>query len=445
MSIRPCLISSVYGKIEQVLLVQPGFTTAYSDLPFKRIRENYEAHGIQVCLLKDEMNGEARGDSSPRSIDLSNPMVAAMLAKSRAIEIDAKFDPRRWMEEFLTMKASGIPFAHSEWAQDGFCVQTYDDHYNILLQPLHSRRLMDQFVSMELAMKDELRFFVKPTLLELEGGNILVGDGFALVGQNTLGANWIAKLNGMKEEELNNPAFWEQAFDELLAQMISELGVESIIWVGYPAVRRDLFCGTRLTYQPDFHIDLFLTLGGKTSDGHDLLMIADPRLGSELIEKHLGIAVAHDLVWDDEPITDDYVFDSFFDDLHAQFRRHNEVQSERRFKVISMPMLIDRGIVYSYNNCLVEQYEDQLRVFLPNYINDDDLPSPLGQSEMGMNAKFEVLNQEVEQILRANGFTEVIWVGGGRQLQNFARRRGSLHCLTKVLRRSAYHPSSEAI
>ncbi len=438
MSTQPLLLSSVYGKIEQVLLVQPGFSTAYSDLPMRRICDDYEAHGIKPYVLKNRLDTKVQDSIARRKLAFDDPVVANMLARGRAAVIEAKFDLRLWSEELFNISEKGIPLAHSEWAQDGFCVQAYDTRYNLILQPLHSRRFVDQFISFDLALERELDLLIKPTLLELEGGNILVGDRFALIGKNTLGANWISRLVGIPETTRSDQNALEAEFESLCQEIRFELGVDSIIWVGYSAVRRDLFDGSHLTYQPDFHIDLFLTLGGKTNDGDDLLLIGDPRLGNQLLEQYLGIAVAHDLTWEDDPITDEFVFDSFFDAMDAQFADYNATQSERRFKIIQLPMLIDRGIVYSYNNCLVEQYGDQLRAILPNYVDDEENPAQLSQSEKGMNAKFEILNQEVEQILKSNGFTNVIWVGGGRQLKHFARSRGSLHCLTKVLRRSNY-------
>ncbi len=442
MSSQPHLLSSVYGKIEQVLLVQPGFSTHYSDLPMRRICSEYEAQGIKTLVLKNSMDKKSQGKVTRREINFADPIVANMLAKGRSVVIEAKFDLDRWCEEFFNIRALEIPLAHSEWAQDGFCVQVYDDRYNILLQPLHSNRFLDQFISFNLALEKGLGLLVSPTTLELEGGNILVGDRFALVGKNTLGTNWISRLNGLPDTAQNDMEALEQEFQALSKDIETELGVDSVIWVGYSAVRRDLFSENQLTYQSDFHIDLYLTLGGKTNEGEDLLFIGDPRLGNQLIEKQLGIAVAHDLTWDHEPIPDELVFDAFWDELNSQFVNYNETQSDRKFRIVQLPMLIDRGIVYSYNNCIVEQFGDQRRAFLPNYIDDEEDSGQLSHSERGMNAKFEVLKDEVEQILRANGFTDVIWVGGGRQLKHFARSRGSLHCLTKVIRRSQFVPAT---
>jgi hypothetical protein len=439
MKSSPRLQSTVYGTITQLLLVEPGISNPYGDVATREIRETLEAHGIEVVVLKNRLDiPKTRLNIDRKKFSLDDPLVAEMLARGRTTEVSVKFDLNRWSDEFFKIRDRGIPLAHSEWAQDGFVVQAYDGLYNVLLQPLTSRRFIDQFISHELAMERSLRLLIRPTTLELEGGNLLAGDNFALIGKNTLGAIWISKLNDQPMSAIRNETATEELFQILCEEIKETLGVEEVIWVGYNSVRRDLFSQTKLTYQPDFHLDLFLTLGGKTPDGEDILFIGDPALGKEIVEREIHRSVEHGLTWEDDLIADGIVFDSFYSELQYLFQDYNSKSTRRKFKLVRLPMLIDNGVVYSYNNCLIEINGAQNKVFLPNYFEDPSSGKVDNRARKSMNSKFEVLNAAAEAIFRSHGFKDIVWTGRGIQMQYFSRRRGSLHCISKVLRRSQF-------
>lgn len=435
---KPRILSSVYGKIEQVLLVQPGFVNAYSGKALEAVRATFQQYGIACIILKNEhdvwelLPGGKRGN-----LPFDDPLIAELLERGRGkdIEISIKFDLRQWSEDFFILQDRDAAFVQSEWAQDGFVVLQYDDVHNILLQPLISRRFMDQFNSFELSMERSLAFLLRPTMLELEGGNILVGDDFALIGKNTLARNWDRRLRRCSAAELKDHDFLELALKQLAHDVADELGVGEVIWVGFPGVRLDLFCEGRLTFQSDFHIDLYLTLGGKTETGRELLFVADPGLGKRIVEERTGVTVQHGLSWEGESIVDDLVFDSFTEHLEEFFSNYNEDKQERKFEVVRLPMLIADGVAYSYNNCLVEVVGAKRRVFLPNYVEHDPDDLKRSAKKAALNANLSALNSVVEAIFKAHDFDEIVWTGRGAHFIHFASRRGSLHCLTKVLRR----------
>jgi hypothetical protein len=345
---------------------------------------------------------------------------------------------KRWSREFDLIHNRNLQIVHSEWAQDGFCVQIYDDVSNVLLQSLVSRRFMDQFISFELAMVRSLRLFLQPTMFQFEGGNILMGDDFALVGKNTLATNWRERLRQCSETEIEDQAYLTKELELMKAEIQLALGVQEVLWVGYPGLRRDLFCEQQTTYQPDFHIDLFLTLGGRNLQGEELVFVGDPGMATEILLK-AGFEIAptaHGLAWDEELLIDQFVEDSFSFDMVQYFYVYNINGNKRKFKTIAIPLLIESGSAYSFNNCLVEVTALQKRVFLPNYLRQPTDHISLSRRELVMNQKLAVLQEAVERIFKEQGFDDVIWTGDGAQMQHFARRRGSLHCLTKVLRRN---------
>lgn len=432
------LLSSVYGRIDQIVLTQSGYSTPWSDKRLKDIRKVFERAGIETITLVN------RQDQSPRSpsydiIDLDNPFLAEIMARGRQIDISARFVFKNWHEDIQTIEELGLPFAQSQWVQDAFCVQNYDGNYQVLLQPLYSNRITDQFISTELALESTVQVLLKPTELRLEGGNILVGDDFALVGQNTLAINWIEMLrSGFQDDDLKleDEEFLREHLEGLKKQFVTELGVRDIIWVGFPVPRMELFGQQKyMTFQSAYHLDLFLTLGGKSASGEEIIFLADPRMGRKIAEEVSGEPVQAGLEWDGSPVSDGFI-DLYFDDMVIFFHDYQSLKSNTlKFKIVRLPMLIEQGVAYTFNNSLVDDFDEIKRAFCPNYIVDS---SELQNSRKSreMNEKMKALQLATEKILRAEGFDEVHWTGEGIHLQNFAARKGSLRCMSKVLRRS---------
>lgn len=439
------LLSTIYGEIKQVLLCQSGYQTPWAPNRLKEIIDTYEKAGIETVLMVNNLDFTPK--QSPReTLDMDNPLLSEILAKGRDIEITAKLDLRRWSSDFETIAAKGWQLAQSQWAQDAFCVQEYDQHYNILLQPIYSKRITDQFISTELAIDSRLNLLLKPTDLQFEGGNILAGDDYAIIGLNTLGVNWIEELKA----DFRNPAnknhadlyidegFLREHLDSLKDRFKTELGVAEIIWPGFPAPRMDLFGRQKyLTFQPAYHLDLFMMLGGKTASGEEIIFLADPRAGKLIAENAIKEQITSGLSWQDIPLSEDLVQD-YFDEIERYFNKYNEqTDITRKFKVIRLPLLIEDGVAYSFNNSLMEDHFGHKRIFLPNYFDRGTEGTVITRKMRVMNEKMEALQDNVTSILRENGFNKVIWTGSGYHLQNFASRTGALRCVTKVLRRNA--------
>jgi hypothetical protein len=438
----PQHLSSVYGRIEQVLLVRAGFDNASCDSSLREIISKYEAHGIEVLVLEKDAPQPKPSLHNSADMSFEHPMVSEMLQRGRHTELKAEMNLAMWQREFEVITEIGLPLVHSEWAQDGFCVLVHDAQTQVLLQSLSSRRFLDQFVSYELALKRKLSMYLMPTLTEWEGGNVLVGDKFALVGKNTLASNWQKTIQQLQDSDRADQILISKAFDLMKQDMEAQLGLEEVIWVGYPNVRRDLMNQKHFCYQPLFHIDLFLTLGGKDAAGSEILFLSDPSLGWALLRSaglHDFIGPTGLVACDGEPLTEQMVAYSICRDTNDFFDAYNKSSmAKRQFRLVSLPMLIEAGVVYSWNNCLVEVANESSKAFVPNYIMADAGSRALVPSEVRMNQKMRVLQDAVERIMQEQGIREIVWTGHGIFMQHFSRRKGSLHCLTKVLRRDHY-------
>ncbi|MEM1000009.1 MAG: hypothetical protein AAGN35_23345 [Bacteroidota bacterium] len=427
------LLSSAEGEVTQVLLAEAGYETPYSSKPLAAIRQTYEQHGIEVFVFRNQLATGRKGlartpGRSP--IDLDDPLVVEFLRRGRSGTISAKIDPYLILKDLNAIQEKNFPIVQSEWVQDSFGVKTGPEGWGIILQPILASRPGDQFLADELTLHPDLRMLIQKTELKFEGGNILTGNDFALVGKNTLAVNWIDRLKQTQEADLGE---LNEEFDRLNAQFARTLGVRELIWVGFDSPRLDLFDQSRLSFQPDYHLDLFLTLGGRSDSGSELIFIADPRMGQKIAEAATSEEVDHGLQWDGEAISNSLIAQQF-DDLERFFATYN-LQAQTQFEVVRLPMLIHAGIVYSFNNAIVDMTDHGKRVFVPNYCEDLSDPGGKGKLTRTLNDQLQAVSAAVKEAFHGAGFGQVIFTGDGALMKNYARRRGSLHCLTKVLRR----------
>lgn len=440
---RPSILPSAAGKIESLLIAYPGYMHQYSQKPYEDLLTIFRKKDREIVELGNWNSGsEKESNYAPESqgLRLDDPVLAEAMSKIevRDISIEFNLDYKRLIHEGMLLLEHNVPFVHSGWAQDPFCVLRLDDTYHIILQSYYSKRFADQYISFALANHEETAFFIKPTELQFEGGNILAGSDFILAGKNILANNC---LELMRRE--GNVGIDEIAVESIRSRMAKEFGVEHVIWVGFQNCRPDLFASGEATYQPAYHIDLFLTLGGKyrgntvedfndkvsqhQNEQQQLIFIGDPLMAwqSSTIGTGLSENSEQEIV-------------NYFDEIADFFWAFNQASnsSAPSFKIVRLPLYIYKGIIFSYNNCLVETFDDQGNVYLPNYI----LSFPSNTEEKELNVVLEQIQGQVESIFYGNGFSSVNWIGKGEHFQRFAKRMGSLRCLTKVLRRS--NPSS---
>lgn len=395
MSPKARLLSSVNGEITAVLLVYPGLASDQGDAEYADIVEAFDQKGV-VYRFRQEAPGFSIKVSRLRAI-VPDPRRMREIHDLRP-GTDILSVLESWREEIQSVKEDEI-ITFRRWAQDPFLVLKAAD-WTILLDSLHNRRLCDFFLPLEVAQQAGPDFLVRPTRLYLEGGNVLRGNRCVFIGQDLIQEN---------EKRLGYTA------SEVLAEFRRVLGIDEIMQVGLgrAVTRLNVDGGEGAeTWQPLFHIDMFMSLGGMDAQGEqEIIFLGSPGLAVELLK-----AAGNPKVLASEV---EARADGLFQEVGLQLQ-------DAGFRVIAMPIFFYDNATFSWNNCLVEVYEDRKRVYLPSYQCAHD-PEKL-------NPSFECLELEVGRIYASQGF-EVIWFRNGRFFRTLARHGGSLHCAVKVMAR----------
>ncbi len=198
----------------------------------------------------------------------------------------------------------------SVWAEDAYVVISDDDGEHAFVEPAAFPRYGDALVADQVAAAAGLGLYQAP--LHLQGGNVLVGDDFFFVGIDY-------PLLTFEEGILTAPT--RAAQDDLLRDVYRRyLDAErTFVPVGTtlpvpPAARREIhldgetwqeevYAGNaRGTRQPVFHIDMFVSLAGRGSDGRFRVLVGDPReaarLTGEPLQAHAMAPVFDDVARD---------------------------------------------------------------------------------------------------------------------------------------------------
>jgi hypothetical protein len=392
-------LSSVYGKIEQMLLAYPGGKGGVDAADIlKRYGKLFEAFRDRVTFV---ILGHFGEDS-----DLLDQARLAFEAAMRASQLD----PAQHLIVCHAPLAAGNAralaskpheFDHKDFIQDPFVVMETDTGATVLLEPITQLNPRNAYVAEQLAA--QAGFLVQPTAFKLEGGNILIGDDFALVGKNTL----LMNLELGCRMQPQHPEAWVRG------ELARILGVRYLYWVGMetPLDLGDFHnTGHGYHQQPFFHLDLFLTLTGKTSKGDEGIAVGKIEIDSVLDANDEDKVRLADINTALETIT-------------VQLQRLGRDLQGPRLHIVTWEMggkILTSGktrsfVPYSYNNAHIESFAGISRAYLPQYPSCKDL-------EQRIASKLKVLNIQ-HQIFIDNDF------------DFHASRHGSLHCLSKVLKR----------
>ena len=388
-------VSSVYGKIEYLLLAYPG---GKGDVTKENIIDRY---GKLFEAFRDRVTFVVLGHFGKES-DLNDQ---AKIAFEEALK-DSNLDHEQQLIFCHTPNAGNIdPDAcdqHSEFIQDPFVVMESETGHTILLESIEQVNPENDKVAEQLAA--HTGFFIQPTLLKLEGGNILVGDDFALVGENTFHDN----LTLAQGEDLRNPKAW------LSKKLKALLGVRYILWIGEKDSLdlTDFHSTGSHPYQPFFHLDLFLTLTSKTKDGDEGIYVG--KINPQYIDPKPN----------PEQLAQIHKIHASLDSIATFLEGSQTKRSGPRFEVHRLEMggiiKVKKGrpcfIPYSYNNAHIERYAGVTRAYFPRYDHTLALEDNIQKSKKAMNIE--------RCTFVPNAFDD------------YAGNKGSLHCITKVLRRA---------
>lgn len=304
------------------------------------------------------------------------------------------------------------------WAEDDYeVVQDASDDKTYLIQPHSHRRAADDYTGYFLSESLGINRLEVP--LYFEGGNLLVGDDFFLMGADYI-VDSMLDLKGVLLSPDNNLMATEQLvklFNSYLDHQRKLFVVGIILYIPQEEEKKIKVNGEEWTeilhvqndegtVQPLFHIDMFISLAGRNEAGKYQVLVGDTRMAEEI----LG-----------EDFSNQHIPDTF-DDVAALLERQG-------FEVIRNPLPITyvddveekkrRWYYATSNNALVEIKSPQEKtVWLPTY----------GYGDWAYLKKTDEANKKIWEEL---GFKVI-------QLQDFnpfAEKSGALHCIKKYLRR----------
>lgn len=306
----------------------------------------------------------------------------------------------------------------SVWAQDGYAI-TYDENNNktYFAEPFSFPRYADGLMAEFASNITNIGNYQIP--LYFQGGNLLIGDNFFLIGadypKNSL--DYINQAIFPKPDETSS---------ELIKRLYCEYldTAKELIYVGskihVPVEKsevisidgdewtQDIFVGNREgTVQPLFHIDMFISLAGRSVNGKYVMLVGDPQMAADLLNFHEGLQ---------------YSMKEVFDDVA---RALSKIPS---FEVIRnpLPMIYTddisaktrRWYFATANNCIVENYTTSKTVWLPTYGH-------------GAWRSLGITDNKNKDIWESLGYT----VNFLADFHPYAENLGAVHCINKYLER----------
>lgn len=297
----------------------------------------------------------------------------------------------------IPMKQAG---GHFRWIQDPFiCSQTCLGRELVLPA---SASIADKEACFQIAKVTGQ--VIRPVDLAFEGGNAIMLGDYLLLGRDIAYQNGIPRCGPFLSPK---PQPWR----DLETRFLDLSGAKQIVWVGLnklftPPFKSDAMISP--SWQPLFHIDLFLLPGGFTPQGHPRLFIADPLLPS------------HETCYHDK--------------LHSLRQALEEVARNLltdipNLEIVSLPMVItfvgSKATMFNLCNGWVEQTHDRLYAYLPHFYGDHYSP-PVKQALRHSRLQ---ATEILEQLGFTTHFVEM-------NFANLLEQAGALHCCTKILDRS---------
>lgn len=246
---------------------------------------------------------------------------------------------------------------------------------------------------------------LRPVDLRFSGGNLLRLDDTLLVGKDLALENGIpAQDNFLKPDK----AEWE-ALETKLATLLQ---VEKIVWVGLRRKFKPTIPPMGLgdpTWQPFFHLDLFLLPGGRDAQGRLLILLGKPTLNRE--DDDLACAQLK-------------VLQSALDEVEANLRR--DISD---LAIDYLPILIalqnERWLPLSYCNGWIDCTGADKTVYLPDFSG--------WEPTVATGYRIETIQAAAERTMENHGFS-VRFVK--MKFEEYLTDGGTLHCAVKVLKRS---------
>ncbi|MFK7749955.1 MAG: hypothetical protein AB8B65_16295 [Kordia sp.] len=316
----------------------------------------------------------------------------------------------------------------SVWAEDGYAITKDQNGQTWFTEPIKFPRYADGQMAARAANISSLKSYKTP--LYYQGGNILIGDNFFFIGadypRNSLQniGNAISQpmdetpndfIKSLYKEYLDHKKelFYVGTALPVPEQTATEFELNGEIWTN--VLNRGNKEGTT---QPLFHIDMFISLAGRNSEGKYQILVGSPKLAEEIV----GSLKAHKR----------YAMQEIYDDIAENLAANPE------FDVIRNPLplvYVDDEVrkerlwyFATANNCLVENDGTQKTVWLPTYGH-------------GSWAELKATDTANRRIWENLGYKVNMLV----DFHPFASNLGAVHCISKYLERSTTNNENDVI
>lgn len=396
-------ISSVYGKIKWMLLTFPYIKALPNDIVLQRYQGIFkELKEVEFLILAHEDVHQSIKKTFERVLpnhDRNLKLIKASLGHNRNLNFLKAFNNYYGYVKEIIGHIGGNVYVceldnawHTEWAQDGYCSIKKDNGTIALLEPEVFERGGDHLIADQVSeVFPDIK--MEKTKYYIEGGNILAGDDYILVGKDYLHLN--------KKETREDENTLTKQFKELF-------GVNHVIWLGLDIPVNFPINVYQGMYQPIFHIDMYITLAGKSDNGKELVFVADAKEAKKIVgEKFPPKKIVE-------------AFDKTADWL-AQYDKDGLQFEVKRLPIDLWEYKDGQQKFLTYNNCLIEVFGNEKNVYLPEY--SSPAPGSINRRK---------LDEHVKEIFEENGFNVSQLEGAYEEL---CKRGGSLHCITKVLDR----------
>ncbi len=309
--------------------------------------------------------------------------------------------------------------AYSYWVQDPFLVAHKQEEI-FLIEPFSFKRnSIDEEIANILEEKstqstkiEDLIIIQLQSYLQFEGGNVLTCDGFVLIGQDSIDKS----ISFLIEQGILSRNLEETVKNEKVIKLFGILFKgDKIIPIACSSCYTSALKGKVNTKIGDrqifFHIDIFLTPLGRLDKEQSTyyIGIAKPYYPKSEKEKPYFFSILED------------AFAEIENNIYAEFTA-NGINNVKLIPII-LPLVRREGTTFdvwhiaSYNNCLVEN--SSKTIWLPSYAET-----------WGETSFYE---KDVEAPFKELGYKNISFIGDFTSLM---KKRGSLHCVLKCLKRS---------
>lgn len=327
---------------------------------------------------------------------------------------------RTWFSSLNNITANIVlspRFGYSIWGQDAYVALVDDQDTKILCEGVSFPRYEDMTIADDVASQSDTA--VLQSYMYFQGGNVLGGPTKTLIGADYVWRNLTRANLETRKKVIEG---YKRVFNtDIVVLGGSKSG-------DYNWLDHGVLSGYGL--QPIFHLDMYVTpTGVMGSSGKEIVLLGRPRKAHEVTGK-----------WAEVSDYNDRRFDKFFDETERQLSKHFEVQHLPLFLTkgnLNQPRLQKQFYNLSFNNVVIENYpseSDQVdnpvntrNVVLTTYAEDS--------AEFGTDPVIRrELEDAAEEIWANLGFTVHRMDG----MEELAFGLGSVHCITKALKRGQW-------